>query len=155
MSLGLAGLLGAGFFYYQGSRHHVSGAGLTTTSEADYLALKAENTLLKKMLGQIECEVVVMGSLGVEGKTSGKLVWDKTLQGGFLHVDHLPDAQATYSLWMGGAADKLVSCGVYTPDENGLIQAAFKAEQPVFKAHVFLLTKGRDTTAVVVKGLLP
>ena len=152
--LGLVGALSVGYFYYRDWKHHGHGQ-VPAAHDADYLALKGENTLLKKMLGQVEGDVVVLGPVGNAGKTSGKLVWDRTLQGGFVHVNSLPDSHATYSLWAAESADKLVFCGIFTPDERELIQAPFKAEQPVYKAHIFLLTAGRDTTAVVAKGLLP
>ncbi|MDD5263082.1 MAG: hypothetical protein PHD76_14665, partial [Methylacidiphilales bacterium] len=71
------GALLAGYLYMKGQKHSMLSSQATSAGYGtDYLALKAENTLLKKMLGQVEGDVVILGPVGTEGKTNGKLVWD-------------------------------------------------------------------------------
>ncbi|MDD5261932.1 MAG: hypothetical protein PHD76_08815 [Methylacidiphilales bacterium] len=150
------GALLAGYFYMKGQKHSVFSSQVASPAYGpDYLALKAENTLLKKMLGQVEGDVVILGPVGTEGKTNGKLVWDKVLQGGFIHVENVPVNGHSYSLWIGQDSKKLVLCQTFTPTDAGLIESAFKAQEPVFKAHVFLLSEAHDPDVVLSRGMLP
>ncbi len=150
------GALLVGYFYMKGQKHSMLSSQVTSPLYgSDYIALKAENTLLKKMLGQVEGDVVVLGPVGSGAKTNGKLVWDKVLQGGFIHVENVPANGHSYSLWIGQDSKKLALCETFTPTETGLIESAFKAKEPVFKAHVFLLSEGHDSDVVLVKGMLP
>ena len=61
-------------------------------SEADFLSVKGENMLLKKMLGQVESQIILIGPVGKKSSIQGKLVWDKTMQQGFLHATGLETA---------------------------------------------------------------
>jgi len=121
--------------------------------QSEYLSLKSENVLLKKMLGQVEGDVVVLGPAG-ESKTSGRLVWDKILQGGFLYLSGLPEAvPGNITLWVGEDAKQLVSCGEFAI-EDGRIQSAYRAARPVFHPHVFVLTQGGQDGPVLARGSL-
>jgi len=63
----------------------------------EMLSVKGENTLLKKMLGQVEGEVLIVGPVAKKAEIHGKLVWDNSMQQGFLHVQGLNPA-AGYEL---------------------------------------------------------
>jgi len=75
--------------------HDAGGENALNQEEA--LSIQGENSLLKKMLGQVESQIVILGPIGKKSDVQGKLVWDKTLQQGFFHVEGL-DAVTIYQL---------------------------------------------------------
>ncbi|MDR0533195.1 MAG: hypothetical protein LBH01_04500 [Verrucomicrobiales bacterium] len=122
-------------------------------SRSDYLALQAENTLLKKMLGQIAGQVVILGpSSDKVDSPVGKIVWDKATQGGYLFAKGLPDTAVNYSLWMQDENGERYYCGVFSVGANGEIQSPFQPSKPVFKPKLFFIAKGTTIDTVVLRG---
>lgn len=83
-----------------------------TVLHEEMLSVKGENALLKKMLGQVEGEVLILGPAGKKSAVHGKLVWDMPMQQGFLHAEDLDPALA-YQLVLKtkqGAAVVVAEC---------------------------------------------
>lgn len=109
------------------------------------ISLQAENTLLKKMLGEIEGRVAVLGPVEDGGNTRGKIVWDESLQQGFLFIAHLPEPLApgkALFLWADTGDGKPLPCARLEPDPDGSVRRAFVAPQRILKVQKFILTSG-------------
>jgi len=109
------------------------------------ISLQAENTLLKKMLGQVEGRVAVLGPVADGGEARGKIVWDEALQQGFLFVAHLPEPLApgkALFLWADSGDGKLQACARLEPLPDGSVRRAFIPPTRVLKAQKFVLTSG-------------
>jgi hypothetical protein len=125
-------IVAAGLCY--GARHILKPKPAASADEArvvsqeDFLSVKGENTLLKKMLGQVEGEIVILGPVGKQSGVQGKLVWDKTMQQGFLHAEGM-DATLTYQLVLKSRQ----GAEVVVAEESGqtLWQIQFKTPQRV------------------------
>ncbi|MDR1145720.1 MAG: hypothetical protein LBK71_06260 [Verrucomicrobiales bacterium] len=151
---------GAGWGYWQthdAGRGTVSGAILgAKVSRSEYLAVQAENILLKKMLGAIAGQVVALGPAADQaGAALGRLVWDKSTQGGYLFAKDLPESAAGYSLWIEDAAGELFFAGQFSVSAAGEIHSGYQSRQPVYKPRTFLLAKGPTAAEVMVRGDLP
>lgn len=112
----------------------------------DIIALRAENTLLKKMLGQVEGKVAVLGPTSTATSSPrGKIVWDEALQQGFLHLSGLPvplpEGQALY-LWAWTDKPAPLPCGRMEPDPEGTLSHHFIPPQRLFKIRKFQVTLG-------------
>lgn len=97
--LGVCALVIGSLYWFTLKLHEASqNKGLPVIiTEQEFLSVQGENTLLKKMLGQINGNVIVIGPVEKKSQLQGKLVWDKTLQAGFLHLTGL-DPSITYQL---------------------------------------------------------
>jgi hypothetical protein len=156
----VAVVVGVGILIYQ----RMNGAGLGNVngaifgervSRSEYLALQSENILLKKMLGQISGQIVVLGPASEKaGSAVGKIVWDKATQGGYLYAGNLPDTSLQYSLWIQDDGGERFYCGQFAVGANGEIQASFQPGKPVFKPRIFFIAKGPTIDTVVLRGNL-
>lgn len=112
---------------------------------AEQISLQAENTLLKKMLGEVEGQVAVLGPVEHGGEVRGKLVWDEALQQGFLYVAHIPEPLApgkAFFLWADAGDGQLQACARLEPLPDASIRRAFSPPKRVLKAKTFILTMG-------------
>jgi hypothetical protein len=111
----------------------------------DVIALRAENTLLKKMLGQVEGKVAVLGPTAAGGATRGKVAWDESLQQGFIHLSHLPDAipddKALY-LWAWTDKPHPVPCARMEAGPTGEITRRFVPPERLLRLKKFQVTLG-------------
>jgi hypothetical protein len=108
--------------------------------EETFFALKAENTLLKAMLGQVEASVVVLAPADVAPEASGKLVWDVSLQRGFIYARNIPlpnQEGEYYNLWVENGGEGWVLVCSLTQAADGHVQQMFKTPKAVFKAKSF------------------
>ncbi|MDR1304142.1 MAG: hypothetical protein LBK76_02850 [Verrucomicrobiales bacterium] len=125
-------------------------------SRGEYLAVRAENTLLKKMLGEIAGRVVVLGPAAEAANGAlGRLVWDKPTQGGYLFAKDLPESATGYSLWIEDAEGALFFAGQFNVSAAGEIHSGYQSRQPVYQPRTFLLAKGPTAAEVMVRGDLP
>ncbi|MDX6767233.1 MAG: anti-sigma factor [Candidatus Methylacidiphilales bacterium] len=110
------------------------------------ISLEAENTLLKKMLGQVEGRVAVLGPIEDGGSARGKIVWDESLQQGFVFVAHLPEPPPpqgkAFFLWADDGSGTLLPCARLEPAPDGSIRRAFSPPKRILKAQKFVLTLG-------------
>lgn len=125
-----------------------------------YLALKGENILLKKMLGQVESEVILLGPVRSGSVTHGKLVWDKALQQGFLYIDELPEREGQFVLVFGEGEGRVKMGSFHKPEGLKDISVSFRAEKPVFKftrievmIPVPLSEGGKDSMVPILRGV--
>jgi hypothetical protein len=146
----------SGIFVYR-QMNNASGSGFFSKriNREDYLSLQAENTLLKKMLGQIEGDVVTLGPANNESMAIARLVWDKTTQGGYLYAHHLPESATGYSLWVQNDIGESTYCGIFNLNTNGEIQSNYRSANRVLKPKVFILAKGATAADVIARGNLP
>lgn len=111
----------------------------------ELLSLRAENTLLKKMLGQVEGRVAVLGPASAGGTARGKLVWDEALQRGYLYADHLPlplpQGKALY-LWAWSDRPNPVPCARIEVSGEGPVTRAFAPSERLLKVRRFEVTLG-------------
>jgi hypothetical protein len=130
----------------------------------DIIALRAENTLLKKMLGQVEGKVAVLGPVsGTTSSPRGKLVWDESLQQGYLHLAGLPvplpEGQALY-LWALTDKGPPQPCARMEPAADGTLSRRFLPPVRLLKVRAFQVTLGdrngltNTRTQVLVEGAL-
>lgn len=116
----------------------------------DVIALRAENTLLKKMLGQIEGKVAVLGPVSPSTATAstaprGKIVWDESTQQGYIHLSRLPvplpEGQALY-LWAITEKSSPLPCARMEPSPEGTISRRFLPPERLLKVKAFQVTLG-------------
>lgn len=130
----------------------------------DIIALRAENTLLKKMLGQVEGKVAVLGPVsGSSSAARGKLVWDESLQQGFLHLGGLPvplpEGQVLY-LWALTDKTTPLPCARMEPGADGTLSRRFLPPERLLKVKGFQVTLGdrngltNTRTQVLLEGAL-
>lgn len=116
----------------------------------DIIALRAENTLLKKMLGQIDAKVALLGPISGTPETAGtsprgKLVWDETTQQGYLHLSRLPvplpEQQALY-LWAINNKGQTYPCARMEPQPDGTVSRRFLPPERLLQIQAFQVTLG-------------
>jgi|GEM_PF-1886047 len=114
----------------------------------DIIALRAENTLLKKMLGQVEGKVAILGPLSgtsTPASPHGKIVWDESLQQGFLHLSGLPvplpEGQVLY-LWAFTDKAAPLPCARMEPAPEGTLSRRFIPPERLLKVKKFQVTLG-------------
>lgn len=92
------------------------------------LELLGQVILLKKMLGEIEAEVVLMGPGGSYPISRGRLIWDAARMEGFIHAVKLKPATGRWFVQGYHQGKPLGLCVVAAPDAEGLLQEMFKPE---------------------------
>lgn len=161
LGLAVVAALVAGFFLGQ-SLDDDQSLEKVAPLEQQVLALKAENTLLQAMLGQVEAKVAVMGPLISGGKGHGKVAWDEAQQVGFLFVGDLrpPPPGKTYQLSIGKAGKPMTKCLVFIPEPNGDLRQRFVPEKRAFGVDTFCVSVENEGGAskpagdVVLQGSL-
>jgi hypothetical protein len=141
LGLAVVAALVAGFFLGQ-SMDQDDSAEKVAPLEQEVLALKAEGTLLRAMLGQVEAKVALLGPLVSGGKGHGKVAWDEAQQVGFLYVGQLRPAPAgkTYQLSIGRSGKPLTRCLVFEPEPNGDVKQRFSPESRAFGVDTFCIS---------------
>lgn len=121
------------------------------------LELLGQVMLLKKMLGEVEGQVVLLGPVGEHGIARGRLVWDPVRMEGFVHAVQLPDGGARWSLEILDGDELLTRCPLPAPGDSRQIQAVFRPEKKILSWDRFQLvrTNATNQTEVILAGIRP
>jgi len=150
-------LASAGFGYWLGSFSGESGAEagaetdwLTESKEPratdkEVMELRGQVMLLKKMLGEIDGHVVLLGPVGPTPVARGRLVWDAARMQGFLHAVHLPTEPAAWTLDIRYEGKTVASCPLPSP-KAGVIQSVFRPGQRVLQWDRFVVSRRENET---------
>ncbi|MGF1678422.1 MAG: hypothetical protein ACFCUX_04415 [Candidatus Methylacidiphilales bacterium] len=103
------------------------------------LQLAGQVILLKKMLGEVDGEVVLMGPVGRHPISRGRLVWDSLNMEGFLHAVHLGSVSGQWKVEVFHQDRLVTSMPVTPPDSEERIQCFFKSSQRVLAWDTFRL----------------
>jgi len=134
-------------------------------SETSRVPLKEKNLellgqviLLKKMLGEIEAEVVLLGPGGSYPISRGRLIWDAAGMEGFIHAVQLKPATGKWFVQGYFEGKPLGLWSVPAPNEEGLLQEMFKPQSRVLNWDEFRLIRkneaGEQEIALVGKRSL-
>ncbi|MEM6822719.1 MAG: hypothetical protein AAF558_12365 [Verrucomicrobiota bacterium] len=103
------------------------------------LEARAQVTLLKKMLGEIESDLILMAPVGSQPIARGRLVWDSTRMEGFLYAIHLESSAEVWELEIVSDGKNVATCQVSAPTEGGKVQSVFRPSNRVLKWDEFRL----------------
>ncbi len=122
------------------------------------LELLGQVILLKKMLGEIEAEVVLLGPGGSYPISRGRLIWDTARMEGFIHAVKLKPTVGKWFVQGYYQGKPLGLCEVPAPDADGLLQEMFKPEERLLSWDEFRLIReneqGEQEVALVGKRSL-
>lgn len=121
------------------------------------LELLGKIMLLKKMLGEIEGELVLMGPVGERATSRGRLVWDSARMEGFIHAVQLPAGPAVWQVEIFHKNQLLTQCPLPAPDVGGILQAGFRPNKRILEWDRFQLVRqsqGQEME-VVLAGVRP
>ncbi|MDZ4787380.1 MAG: hypothetical protein SH807_00370 [Blastochloris sp.] len=126
----------------------------------EFLSVKGENTLLKKMLGQMEGKIILLGPVGKNSQLQGKLVWDKTLQQGFLHLSGLEPAMSYSLILITKDGVEITAAQLTTTDSLvPLWQVQFSVPQRILNLAVVEIRTANTSAATEMttyaRGVLP
>lgn len=108
------------------------------------LELLGQIVLLKKMLGEIDGEVVLLGPAGSFPISRGRLVWDAAKMEGFVHAVQLKPISGQWFVQGYDEGKPLGLCKVPAPNADGLLQEMFKPEGRVLSWDEFRLIRIRE-----------
>lgn len=122
------------------------------------MELLGQIILLKKMLGEVDGEVVLLGPVGSYPISRGRLVWDASRMQGFIHAVQLKPATGKWYV-DGYFQGKVVArCMVPAPDSEGILQEMFLPEKRLLSWDEFKLVReneqGEQETVLVGKRSL-
>lgn len=108
------------------------------------LELLGQVILLKKMLGEIDGEVVLLGPAGTHPIARGRLVWDPARMEGFIHAVHLTPHPGKWYVqgYLKGQLQARAEVGM--PDRDGLLQEIFKPDKRLLAWDEFRLIHIKD-----------
>ncbi|MEM6601012.1 MAG: hypothetical protein AAF649_06475, partial [Verrucomicrobiota bacterium] len=92
------------------------------------LELLGQVMLLKKMLGEIDAEVVLLGPVGSYPISRGRLIWDTAGMEGFIHAVQLKPAAGKWFVQGYDEGRPLGLWEVPAPDREGLLQESFRPQ---------------------------
>lgn|GEM_PF-1141939 len=122
------------------------------------LELLGQVILLKKMLGEVDGELVLLGPAGSFPISRGRLVWDAAQMEGFIHAVKLKPATGRWFVQGYNKGLALGLCEVGGPDEEGLLQEMFRPEGRLLSWDEFRLIheneQGEQEVALVGKRSL-
>ena len=103
------------------------------------LVVQGENSLLKRMLGQVDGRVVLLGPTAQGGEARGKLVWDEARQAGYIHITRLSPAnpETAHHLWIREEGGGFVSLGRLGTADGGTLSMPFAVTRRIFKIDRF------------------
>ncbi len=92
------------------------------------LELLGQVVLLKKMLGEIDGTVVILGPTGSFPIARGRLVWDAAKMEGFIHAVKLKSSGGSWFVEGYDKGKRSIRCEVAAPDAEGKIQQVFRPQ---------------------------
>lgn len=133
---------GVAWIWKEDSAPQEKTGGLPSEQEQELLLLRAENRMLRGMLGQVDGKVLLLGPTSSGRKGYAKVVWDESLQSGYFYATQLPaqSPSEVYQLSMGVAGQPLVKCCTFVPDKDGRVQQAFSPAVRSFGVTEFVVT---------------
>lgn len=127
---------------------------LPSEPEQELLLLRAENRMLKAMLGQVDGKVLLLGPTSSGRKGYAKVVWDESLQSGYFYATQLPaqSPSEVYQLSLGAPGQPLAKCCTFVPDKDGRVRQAFSSAVRLFGASEFVVTLEKGSGASPPRG---
>jgi hypothetical protein len=141
--------------FFKGQETSQSQAALAKVSVEEHFSLKGENMFLKKMLGQFEAEIILLGPVASKSEVQGKVLWDKSMQQGFIHVSGLePERDYELLLKTTGGIEHRAAHHRSTLGDGGLWQTQFRTVARILdlSAVEIRLLQGETSQSVLARG---
>jgi hypothetical protein len=129
----------AGWIAWERIETRRSASSLMDERARQLLVVQGENSLLKRMLGQVDGRVVLLGPTAHGAEARGKLVWDEARQAGYVHITRLTPSkpESVYHLWIREEGGAMVPMGRLGSANEGILSTPFTVTRRIFKIDRF------------------